>query len=126
MAYRGYGYFFLAVLIAAAIIYLGSCGTALPVAGESDFKGMDKKYTGIMLDSLNRGRSVYAQNCSGCHLPISPRNHTGEEWKHSLQAMSERAHLTQADKEQILTYLRFFARKEARAARDTSSHGSWH
>ncbi len=109
------GSFFAGALVILEIVYLAACSPALPIPQESDLQAVEAAKLGVMLDSLRQGRALYVQRCGICHLLKYPQDYTAGQWTHSVDEMKGRAHLTSTDQQRILTYLRFYARKDTAA-----------
>ena len=107
--------FLVSVFIVLAAICCAGCNPTLPVPKESDLQAVDTAKFGVMLDSLRQGRTLYVQRCGSCHLLKYPQDYTAGQWTKSVGEMRIRARLSQSDEQNILTYLRFYARKDTLA-----------
>jgi hypothetical protein len=79
---------------------LTGCGTSLPVATSGD-----AARAGVELADLQRGRSLVAAKCGGCHRPPLPTEHRTGDWPHMLDEMVARSHLDFAQHRLIEQYL---------------------
>ena len=77
-----------------------ACGSMLYVPTEQDAQA-----TGIPLDSLQEGRRLYANRCSGCHNLYLPNSHTQTEWAKITGEMTERSKLQAGEARKIVEYL---------------------
>jgi mono/diheme cytochrome c family protein len=88
------------VTLAGALIAAVGCGPGLPVATSGD-----AVRAGVGLDELQRGRSLVAAKCGGCHRPPMPTEHRTHDWPHMLDEMAARSHLDLAQHRLIEQYL---------------------
>ncbi len=76
------------------------CASPLPVATAGD-----AARAGVELAELERGRSLVAAKCSGCHRTPQPAEHRSADWPRSLDEMGTRSHLDIAQRRAIERYL---------------------
>lgn len=88
----------------AAIFFLSACGSALYVPTQRDAERASERWPGTTLSELQAGRSVYVDNCSGCHqLPEPGRvTNAGAEL---FDEMALEARLTDEEKRVLQRYL---------------------
>lgn len=91
-------------LALAGLLATACGGPWLPVATEAD-----ATRSNAALGDLKRGRELLIGNCSGCHLPPSPRDHRAADWPSEVAEMRERAKLTPDEVALITQYLTAFA-----------------
>jgi hypothetical protein len=60
----------------------------------------------VELAELQQGRTLLVQKCgNSCHVAPMPMQHTAMDWPHSLDEMSDRAHLQPMQRALIEKYL---------------------
>ena len=57
------------------------------------------------------GESAFSNTCKKCHGLPKPAKHTAEEWVPIMNRMQEKAHFSDGQKEQILSFLSEHAKK---------------
>jgi hypothetical protein len=107
-----------AALIAAAGLglglgVLGACmSTGLPVATASDAARAQ-----VGLAELQRGRSLVAIKCGGCHKAPLPNEQPAANWPGELDAMTVRSHIDAEQRRLIESYLVTMATRPVTASR---------
>jgi len=101
-------------LLAMLVIVLASCGTAIPDPHEADLRIVPDDLSWVTLNDLRVGRRLYVENCGACHRLKPPEEQTGPEWSKSFAEMRKRVHLTSAEENRIIAYLRTFAQRSSR------------
>jgi len=95
---------------AVAMLLLGGvasgCASPLPVATAGD-----AARAGFEVGELERGRSLVAAKCSGCHRTPRPAEHRTDEWPRMLDEMAARSHLDGGQRRAIEQYLVTMARR---------------
>jgi hypothetical protein len=66
---------------------LAGCGAALPEPDASDVEKLGVIDSGVTLEHLEHGRSLYVARCAGCHTLKDPRSLTSEAWIRALRTM---------------------------------------
>ncbi|NOZ02526.1 MAG: hypothetical protein GXP54_11630 [Deltaproteobacteria bacterium] len=90
-------------LYAAIGILALACGASvIPLATMAD---LDHAPQGSTVSSLNLGRDIYVQKCSGCHRLRAPAEHSPEDWPGKVERMLEKARLTPDEKDLVIGYL---------------------
>jgi len=56
--------------------------------------------------TLSHGRSLFVSRCLECHTLPSVAKHSPEQWPHLVSRMSDRANLSEAERNAITAYLR--------------------
>jgi nitrate/TMAO reductase-like tetraheme cytochrome c subunit len=69
----------------------------------------DATRTGVSLDVLQRGRTTYQSSCGSCHTLVAPSKYDQRQWPQKMDAMQERAGVTDAARADILQYLSAYA-----------------
>jgi len=76
-----------------------------------DVKRVQDLYADVTLEELNKGMSLYEQNCDACHKLKDPKSEGIRGWNHHVPEMVELSNekkgtkLTKADEQAILRYL---------------------
>ena len=83
----------------------GGCLASMPHPSTLEVDAAATKWPGLTLADLERGRETYVTRCSACHLTPSPTRYTAERWPRLLDEMAARAHLSDAQREDVLHYL---------------------
>jgi cytochrome c5 len=80
---------------------LGACaGAEIPAPSV-----IDANRSGVALERLDRGRTVYLDKCTRCHTPIAPRDYSSGDWPGHVDEMTDRSKISHEEKELILAYL---------------------
>lgn len=82
----------LAAFILAGTLISG-CGPGAPRVTAQHAQWAQAKWPTVTMAELERGRTLFLDKCSACHLPPAPRNHSPAEWPEKVAEMTERAHL---------------------------------
>jgi len=95
---------------ARGLLVLGvlvGCGATLPEPGASHVARLRAVDSGVTLESLERGRSLYVERCAGCHTLKDPRTLTSEAWVRAVRTMQveEGVRLDPPDARDIELYL---------------------
>jgi nitrate/TMAO reductase-like tetraheme cytochrome c subunit len=69
----------------------------------------DAARTGVSLDVLQRGRTAYQSNCGNCHALVAPSKYDQRQWPQKVDAMQERAGISDVARADILQYLSAYA-----------------
>lgn len=81
------------------LIFSIGCGSALYIPSESDAT------QNASIDELKQGRSLYVNNCGGCHALVLPEKYNKEEWGVWLAKMKDKTTTSEAEDELILKYI---------------------
>ena len=86
---------------------LAGCSARLPGPDASQVEKLRAFDSGVTLSNLERGRSLYAERCAGCHTLKEPRSLTSEAWIRALRTMQveEGVRLEPPDARDIERYL---------------------
>jgi hypothetical protein len=88
------------------------CAVTLPYIIEDDAQQASRRWPDATVQSLNEGRSLYIDHCSGCHSLHPPNEYTESEWKKSLDEMALKAKLLDTEKQLVYQYLITAGRKK--------------
>ncbi len=88
------------------ILLFGACKTQFFVPDEITAQKM-----GISLKELNTGRELYISRCRGCHNLHRPDQFSFGQWTEIMKSMSEEAELTESEKNNILLFLKAYAKQ---------------
>jgi len=61
--------------------------------------------SGTKLETLRRGHLVYHTECSRCHVPMKPKEVSGQDWHIVVPGMAWNAGISEADEEAVLKYI---------------------
>lgn len=86
------------LMLAAGAI--AGCAAALPVATVQD-----ASRAGVEIGDLERGRTLLAAKCSGCHRTPQPSEHRAADWPRMLDEMSRRSGLDTQQHRLVHDYL---------------------
>lgn len=87
------------------LLMLGGCAGGLPHPSAEVASRAARATPGVTLESLEAGRTLYVQHCSGCHNLVVPTDKTPEQWPVWVGKMAERANLTAEERVLIERYL---------------------
>jgi mono/diheme cytochrome c family protein len=68
---------------------LAGCGTSIVQPDAGDVAWARERWPDASLESLQRGRALYVQRCSGCHSLRAPAEEPPEKWPDFVAAMVE-------------------------------------
>ena len=92
----------------AALAFGAGCASGL-----LPFTGIDaaasKRWPGITEEEVYRGRSLYRDQCSGCHSLHSPAEFSPAQWDTILPVMQGKARTREADKMPMVQYVMIHA-----------------
>jgi nitrate/TMAO reductase-like tetraheme cytochrome c subunit len=89
------------VVVSALFCFATACaGVNLPMP-----LAADAARTGVSLDVLQRGRTAYQSNCGNCHTLVAPTKYDQRQWPQKVDAMQERAGISDMARADILQYL---------------------
>jgi cytochrome c5 len=87
-----------------ALVMASGCA-ALAHPTEADARWAAKRTPGMTLASLERGRRIYVERCSGCHhLPL-PESQPADHWEKVVDKMAARAHLSEDHRDLVVAFL---------------------
>lgn len=90
--------------LAVCSIMIWACAPALPEISEAN-----AQTSAIPLADLQKGRTLYAQNCSGCHGLAQPSAYKAEAWVKIMHSMGPKTKMNTADQQLVLQYLQTYA-----------------
>jgi len=59
----------------------------------------------VTLENLTEGRNLYVSKCGECHRLHKASQYSSSEWKHNVDKMQKKAHITDSQKELVYQYL---------------------
>jgi hypothetical protein len=97
-------------LLALPFALLLGCAS-LPHPTDEDVRRARTSWPEASLDSLEQGRTSFANTCSGCHALPLIHVHTAAEWPKVVKEMAERAELDQDQARLIEEFLVTFSQR---------------
>jgi mono/diheme cytochrome c family protein len=99
---------FWSACISIELVVLAACAPAIPRPNAADADWASARWPETSLASLAEGRTVYVENCGGCHVLYDP----ARAWRarEELEEMSDRAHLSRSERVQLARWLETAAR----------------
>ena len=94
---KRYAILFLVLLSMTAL--LSECKTAKPAAAKTD------TVPNPDAADISAGERIFTTTCDKCHGQPNPRTHDDEGWKLTMENMSVKAKLSDAETAQVLKYL---------------------
>lgn len=75
------------------IVMLALVGCAAPLIKptQTDVDRANQQWAGTSLADLQKGRTIYSQNCGKCHKLYDPKQFSAKKWEHELAAMRNNA-----------------------------------
>jgi hypothetical protein len=86
-------------------LLLVGCAGGLPHPTAEAAARAARSQPDVTLESLEVGRGLYVQRCSGCHNLVLPTARQPQDWPVLVGKMAERAKLTPEDRLLIERYL---------------------
>jgi cytochrome c5 len=95
------------IILSLSLLILVACATKKTTASltDSDASRAAAKYPGASLTSLQKGKSLYEENCSKCHGLKSPTAYNEEQWGKHVKRMAPKAKIDKPTEELILQYV---------------------
>jgi cytochrome c5 len=95
------------ILFAATILILAACASKKATISLTDTDGLRAaaKYPGASLASLQKGKSLYEENCGSCHGLKSPTDYNEEQWGKHVKRMAPKAKIDKPTEDLILQYV---------------------
>ena len=95
------------ILLSATILLLAACASkkATISLSESDASRAAAKYPGASLASLQKGKTLYEENCGKCHGLKSPTAYNEEQWGKHVKRMAPKAKIDKPTEDLILQYV---------------------
>lgn len=83
------------------------CAAGLPEPTAAQVAAAASRGQTVSLEELRRGRSLYAERCSGCHALKHPTEHPPDVWPREVEEMREKqgVRLSAAEIGFIVSYL---------------------
>ncbi len=96
---------FAAALLLACAPLVG-CGTsAIPLPSDAQVAVAQRRDPAATRSSLEEGRRLLIERCSGCHATPTPASRAPEDWPAEVAAMAPRARLDDHARARIEAYL---------------------
>ena len=92
---------------------LAGCAGQIPHASLAQTELAARQWPDVTTQSLERGREIYIQKCSGCHLLRIPSRYTSRQWPKVLDTMAARAKLTRAQKHAVFEYVMSVSKQDS-------------
>ncbi len=89
------------LLVSAAALTLGGCVAPAVIPPVSPAMAG----RGVSVNTLEKGRSIYTEQCTKCHRPYSLEKYRADQWHDIVVKMSPRARLDAAQTEALLAYI---------------------
>lgn len=95
------------LLLSTTILFLAACASKKVTVSLSEADGARAaaKYPGASLASLQKGKTMYEENCSKCHGLKSPTAYNEEQWGKHVKRMAPKARIDKPTEDLILQYL---------------------
>jgi len=95
------------ILLSATILLLAACASKKVTISlsESDASRAAAKYPGASLVSLQKGKTLYEENCGKCHGLKSPTAYNEEQWGKHVKRMAPKAKIDKPTEDLILQYV---------------------
>ena len=96
MLFKNFLFLYLIILVWV----IAACATKLYIPAIPD-----SVESGISVENLTRGRSLYVKNCSDCHTLYLPEKRTSAKWELVFPKMQKKAKVSDNDMELIKGYV---------------------
>jgi hypothetical protein len=97
---------FYAIAAFAMIGIAIACSPALVVPTAADATASH-----VPLETLSKGRDLYAAKCGSCHTLHTPQRRTEAEWVSAMDVMWKKAKLNDEEKGTIMKFLSTYSKK---------------
>ena len=87
------------IILAAAVIFC-ACSPALYMPSMTD-----ASHSGVSVDSLMIGRTLYTNHCGSCHNLHLPEQYTRSHWEKEMPDMKRKAKITEDEAKLISKFL---------------------
>jgi|AntRauTorckE6833_2_1112554.scaffolds.fasta_scaffold49565_2 cytochrome c5 len=94
--------FFTVIFSAAVISAISGCATQKPIPMPD--QAMVEK-SGVEMETLKRGHTIYLTECSRCHEPVMPTDVSGKDWHLVVPGMAWNAGISEEDEEAVTRYI---------------------
>ena len=91
--------------IALAILTLACAAPVVPAVTPADAQRAQQRWPGTDVAQLERGRALFMDRCSACHVPPSPSSLPADQWHAQVEEMQVRAGLEPPQAELVERYL---------------------
>ena len=92
---------------------IASCAAITPVP-----TAIDAERSGVPLDTLAQGRTLFVSHCGNCHRTPDPGSRNAAEWAKVLPEMMDDAKLSPEQGAQVLAFLQALAQPASGALPD--------
>jgi hypothetical protein len=92
-------------LLAAALLFACSPALYIPTM-------VDASRTGVSVDSLVIGRTLYANHCGSCHHLHLPEQYTRSHWEKEIPDMKRKAKISDKETQLITNFLLARSKRE--------------
>ena len=102
------------ILLLSLPLLLAYCKTvkktaATPAPAETASKPplviAQNRLAGTTQEDLNAGKSIYLNECTGCHKPVPITSLSETKWQHEIDKMSPKARLSADQKEKLTRFI---------------------
>jgi mono/diheme cytochrome c family protein len=95
----------LAALVGALAVLSACAPLVRPTEAHVTWAGA--KWPDVTLAELQRGRTLYVDNCSGCHTLVRPETRPPDEWPERIDEMQDEhdVRLSDEDRRAVVRYL---------------------
>ena len=95
------------IVLSATVLILAACASKKVTASlsDADASRAAAKYPGASLASLQKGKTLYEENCGNCHGLKSPTAYNEEQWGKHVKRMAPKAKIDKPTEELILQYV---------------------
>ncbi|QJE96802.1 hypothetical protein [Luteolibacter luteus] len=90
-------------LLIVPLLLLAACATQVKTAPAPD-AAMSQR-SGVKMETLQRGHTVYLSQCGRCHQHIMPADVTKSDWHVVVPGMAWNAGISAADEKALAAYL---------------------
>lgn len=103
--------YFIALLLLVAL----ACSVKkMPVPDEQQVKQVDRRFPGVTLSELSKGKMLFEQSCNRCHKYHKPDEYSELEWMKIIPKMSLKAKLDPVSQDYVLKYVVAFSKQPDR------------
>ena len=95
------------IVLSATLLFLAACASKKTTVtlSDADATRAAAKYPGSSLASLQKGKTLYEDNCGKCHGLKSTTAYNEEQWGKHVKRMAPKAKIDKPTEELILQYV---------------------
>lgn len=93
------------------VIAMFSCSGSLPDPTPDQIEWASKRWPQTDMSTLQSGKRIYTDKCSGCHGVKNPAHYTAIQWESIMVKMGKKAKLKTEEFEVISRYLITLSKK---------------